>query len=273
MLRRVAKNNNGKALKVDSGNLLFKRSGGYRDDSPEAIQAAAIGEVYTRLGYDAVAVGADDLSAGVGFLLNMRDEGLNLVSANIYDDEGNHIFAPYQERVIGRLKIGILGITGPRSQDTLQYRISDPGEALKQLIPTLEKEFDLIVLLSPLPVHATTALVEQFPAIRVGISADKTKGNFGPQKVGDGLIVQTANRGQYLGALSISYQNGGPWRPDPSRLKNSNDHQQKPYSGDGQFSSYRGDFLPLVQTGRGDAQIDYIVDQAKRRIKNPAAAK
>lgn len=273
MLRRVSKNSNGKALSVDSGNLLFKRSGSYRDDSPEAIQAAAIGEVYTRLGYDAVAVGADDLSAGLGFLLSMRDEGLNFVSANIYDDQGNYIFAPYQERVIGRLKLGLLGITGPRSQDSPQYRIGDPGEALKQLMPTLEKEFDLIVLLSTLPVHATTAFVEQFPAIRIGISADKTKGNFGPQKAGDSLIVQTANRGQYLGALSISYQDGGPWRPVPSSVGKSNDQPQKPHSSNEQFSTYRGDFLPLVQTGRGDAQIDNIVDQAKRRIKNPAAAK
>ncbi len=265
-LRHISKNSAGRVLKVDSGNLFFKRDGRYAEGSPEAIQAAAVASVYTMFDYDAVAVGADDLAAGLGFLLGASDSGLPLVSANLHDQQGNLIFMPYLERTLGSLKIAITGITGPRTPVAADYHIAEPVEALGLLIPALEAEFDLIVLLSSLPVQATADILEKFPGIRIGISADKTKGNFGPEAAGKAIIVQTANRGQYLGALTIIYQ-GGPWRPSLNRAQQAQKEAELSAAGDNRFSTYRVDFLKMEQTGRSDAQVGYIIDQAKRQIR------
>lgn len=257
---------------IDSGNLFFKRSGAYAEGSPEAIQAEAVAKIYTLLDYDAVAVSADDLSAGISFLHAAREHGLNLVSANLYDGQQRHIFKPYQKRTAGSLDIAIVGITEARRQEAADYRIGDPIEALDRLIPQLEDDADLIVLLSSLSVQETKALVERFPAVRIGIAADKSKGNVGPVAAGNGLIVQTTGRGQYLGALTMGYR-GGPWRPASAHVKQAKQTENKPQipaADESQFSTYRVDFLPIKQTGRTDARIRAIIDQTKRQIREKA---
>lgn len=114
-------------------------------------------------------------------------------------------------------------------------------------------------------------MVERFPAIRVSISADQAKGNVGPITAGNGVIVQTAGRGQYLGALTIAY-NGGPWRPAATRAEMTVTAEQGeiPDRVDHRSSTYRCDFLQIKQTGRSDPRIRSIIDQAKRRIREQA---
>ncbi len=260
-LRRISEENEGRTLKIDSGNLFFKNGGSYHDNAPETIQAGAIAEIYTALDYDAVAVGADDLSAGIDFLRTARDNGLNLLSANIYDGKGRHIFRPYRKRAVGSLTIAIVGITGPRLTAAADYHIGDPVAELTRLVSELEEESDLIVLLSSLNVQETIALVEPFPAIRIGISADRSKGNVGPVTAGKGFIVQTGGRGQYLGSLKIVY-NGGPWRPASVPAQ-----QDLLAAAESRFSTYRCDFLKVQQSGGSDAQIRSIIDQSKRQIR------
>jgi 2',3'-cyclic-nucleotide 2'-phosphodiesterase (5'-nucleotidase family) len=271
-LRQMTENTEGRAVRVDSGNLFFKRGSTYADLAPETIQAEAIAKIYTALDYDAVAVGADDLSAGIGFLRAAQENGLNLVSANLYDEQQRVIFKPYQKRTVDSFEIAIVGITGPAGPEAPDYHIGDPIEALDRLMPKLKDDSDMIVLLSPLSVQETTALVERFPALRIAISADKTKANVSPVMAGNGLIVQTAGRGQYLGVLTIGYH-GGPWRPASARAEQAKQAQKQPAmpaTNDDQFSTYRCDYLKMKQTGRSDAQIRSIIDQAKRKIREIA---
>lgn len=310
-LRQISRNSRGKVINVDSGNVLFSSSGSFLPDSAEAIAARAIAEVYAQIGYDAVGIGAKDLAAGLGILQAAYDHGVNWTSANLYDSNGVRLYKPYQEKTVDGLTIAIVGITGPVSAENAEYRISDPVEELAALMPSLEQEFDMLLLLSTLPMKKNLALARQFPQIDIIVGADNSRGNVAPVLAGNALVTQTANRGQYLGALTVKF-NDEPWEKPLSAQQNNLAKQLKSLnlqinrlgpsmaglpekSGDMKkleaqrtqvqkklddlnrnirsgttgdaFSTYRCDFLKLQQTGRTDAQIEYIVERAQKQIK------
>lgn len=101
-------------LIVDSGDLFIEK-----EEIPESTIASRnlkvniIGQVYKKIGIDALNIGERDLVLGVDFLKDM-EERLNLpfISANLTDVENNLLFKPYVIKVLGGKKFGIFGIVG-----------------------------------------------------------------------------------------------------------------------------------------------------------------
>ena len=215
-LRHLVSNGSGNLVKVDSGNLLFSRSGQFGPDSAEAVTARALAQSYSLLGYHAVGIGARDLSAGLEILYQSTELGLKWTSANLYDTGGDRLFEPYQQTEVNGVRIAMVGITGPGSSSTSGYRIADPGQELTALLPRLERSVDLILLLSTLSLRENVALAEQFPQIDIIIGADTSTGNLKPVLAGSALVTQTANRGQYVGLLRVGFIPGQPWIISPT---------------------------------------------------------
>ena len=209
-LNKIRKTTEGLLINVDAGNFLFKRTGQYRSESKEIITAKAIAEIYSLLGFDAVAVGGNDLSGGISLLLETVTLGVPWTSANIFDSEGKPVFEPFRRRQIGDLSIAIVGISDPESVVSTDLVIRKGADVLVELLPELEDSNDMILLLAAMPLSATVELVSQFPQIDIAIAADNGQGNVAPFLSGTSLVTQTGNRGRYQGVLSVSWY-GKPW--------------------------------------------------------------
>ena len=95
-------------LILDAGNLLFKQerlSAGLLMQAK--ITAAGIIDSYNQMGYDAVAVGRDDLAAGLKFLQDESAESkFTWVSANLVSkSDAKPLFSPSLIRKIGNLSV------------------------------------------------------------------------------------------------------------------------------------------------------------------------
>lgn len=66
-------------------------------------------------------------------------------------------------------------------------------------------------MLASMGIKEAAELAQQFPGVNIVISADKARSNITPSVFGSALVTQTANRGRYLGLLTIAW-NGGPWQ-------------------------------------------------------------
>ena len=212
-LSNIRKNNGGRVIGVDAGNLLFPRKGHYFPDSAEFINATAVAEIYSLLELDAVAVGVNDLSGGLDFLQETENRGLPWVSANLYSNDGTPAFPPYISKTLDGLSVAIVGITGPSNSG--DFIIKDGAEVIADLLPALAQVTDLIVLLSAMPIADTVSLVEQFSHVNVAIAADNSKDNIPPFLSGTALVTQTANRGRYQGVMSVNW-NGNPLGISPT---------------------------------------------------------
>ena len=223
-INRIWRNTKGRLVSVDSGNLLFKRKGQFSSESTEVITAGAISEIYSRLSYDAVGIGHNDLSGGLDLLIQTKDKGVPWTSANLYNTEEKRIFEPYRSKKIDNLSIAIVGMTGPSALEANDFIIRDAASELAILLPELENSFDLILLLASMSLADTVELVERFSQIDIAIAADNGKDNIAPLLSGSALVTQTGNRGRYLGVLSVTW-NGSPWAK--SRTVQLTDHRKQ----------------------------------------------
>ena len=120
----------GRDIVVDAGNSLFAKNGRFKPESAEQINARAVAEVYLLLGFDALAVGGGDLSAGLELLRETADQGLPWISANLYDSNDKPVFAPFIVKEIDNLSVAIVGITGPEPMQSGDFVIKDGASVL-----------------------------------------------------------------------------------------------------------------------------------------------
>ena len=98
-------------LLVDSGNLLFKRKIVAKGINQERLTAATILDVYTDIGYDAVAVGPHDLAGGLTLLQESKASGFPWLSANIVGKNGQLLFKSIIKKQIQGRNIAITAVS------------------------------------------------------------------------------------------------------------------------------------------------------------------
>ncbi len=209
VVSQVWNNAEGRVIGVDAGNLLFAKPGRFTVNEPQLITAQAVAEIYLLLGLDALAVGSDDLAAGLEFVKKSEALGLPWISANLLNSEGQTAFAPFVVKEIDDLSVAIVGITGEPMVEPIDFVIKDGTAVLAELLPELENEHDLIVLLAALKIPEVVELVEKFSQIDIAVAADNSRNNVVPFFSGTTLITQTGTRGRYQGILTIDW-NGNP---------------------------------------------------------------
>ena len=221
-------------LSVDAGNL-------FTDDRFGANQLPA--EVMTKnkwvvKGYGDFRIDAANISyvdlPYLGELL--KSDGFNkrvdefpfiqkLISANIHPMSDQHRdLTPYVIREVTlkrgapgkKLKIGIVGFsepkpTGPNASETVYagFRIDDPFEAAKKVLPELKQKVDFVVALAYMDMGSAQRLATENPEIDSLIGARQTTTMDGPQHFNRATITYAYNQTKYLGELRLYIRGDG----------------------------------------------------------------
>lgn len=205
-------------MTLDGGNLLFKQERLSPGLLPQAkITAAGIIESYNLMHYDAVAVGTNDLAAGLAFLQDEapRPEFAWLSANLVRKSDLKPLFAASLVRPVGSLSVGIIGLTGSegsiRFQDNEDAVLLPWQKTLPDIVADLAARCDLLILLSNYRPDQNQAIAETFPDIHIIIQSAPRSGNMAPQLNNKSLMAQTGKQGKYLGWMFVNWQMSKTW--------------------------------------------------------------
>lgn len=200
-------------------------------------QGQALVEIWKAIGFDAVCLGNHEFDYGIkGASAYVEGEPFPVLSANLfYRSNGQPFAKPYAIVERNGVRIGVIGVfgvdavpsTGPAIWKTLEAR--DPVPILRDLVPTLRKKVDLIVVLahqgetgpmqSDAEAHpevqrdfeADKALVAAVPGIDVFVGGHAHRGIEVPwvSPSTGAIVVQTYGRGTTLGVLHLALDDHG----------------------------------------------------------------
>jgi 2',3'-cyclic-nucleotide 2'-phosphodiesterase (5'-nucleotidase family) len=148
-----------------------------------------------------------------------------LVSANIQPVDDQHkAIAPYviheitlKRGVPGKtLKIGVVGFTeakplmGVETQSLYAgYRIDDPFEAAKKILPELKQKADFIIALAYMPQDKAQRLATENSEIDTVIGARQVNSQDGPQHFNRATITYAYNQTKFLGEMRVYLKGDG----------------------------------------------------------------
>jgi len=148
-----------------------------------------------------------------------------LISANIQPTDDQHRSpVPYVIREIAlkrgdpgqKLRIGIVGFTEgkPTSQTEYQdvyagYRVSDPFEAAKKVLPELKQKSDFIIALAYMSLDRAQRLATENSEIDTIVGARQTSTMDEPQHFNRASITYAYNQTKYLGELRVYVKGDG----------------------------------------------------------------
>lgn len=221
LARRVAavkkiRSENTPSLVLDSGDLFFSPQANL---NPEwALKKALLfGRAYRRMGAAAMNVGDMDLLLGLDFLKKESSQGLPLISSNLIDPSiKKPIFRPYVIREIAGVRLAFLGLLSPdlnpqiaSAIKTAQARvlIEDPVKIVQEILPRLQGQADIVVLLSDLGVIRDQMLARSVRGILFILGGPEGRPMQIGNQVGQTFIFQSSSKGMYLGKLRITLEN------------------------------------------------------------------
>ena len=193
---------NSPALRLDAGNDLFQRPASAQPRELAAAQGMM--GIYVAMDYDAVAVGANDLAAGVSLL--RENAKMPWLSANLRDEQGKSLFPASVVLTRGDLRIGVIGLTGAVPVQQTGLRADDWRPCLNEAIKALRSNCHLLVALSNLSAADNAEMAKNYPDIDLIITADVAHGNISPRPEQKPWLVQTMAQGKALGVLTLSSQ-------------------------------------------------------------------
>lgn len=184
------------------GRVFGARNAVYQERGKFALEAMA------EIGVDVVNLTTIDLmNMGEDYLReNFAKYKIPLVSANLRATSGDVFWQPYIIKKIKGVKIGITGITPSGTAPTGNERrivADDPVTALRELVPTLRKKAELVVVLSYVGLDKTKNIAMIVPGIDVLIAGGSGAKLDRPLKLNDAIIAKTGDRGQELGQMLI----------------------------------------------------------------------
>ncbi len=199
---------------VDAGDLFFEEA-----EIPEStlesekLKAKVIGQLYKNIGCDAINVGERDLVLGVDFLKEMEETlGLPFVSANLTDANNALLFEPYVIKEVNEKKIGIFGVIGDTSQVTRALEditggaviAQDTLKAAESVVKELNGKVDFIIALTHQGVGRDWVIARRVKGIDLVVGGHDKQKIAEAYEAGDAFIVQSGEKGQYLGVVQIT---------------------------------------------------------------------
>ena len=186
-----------------------------------------------QMGYAAMNLGVIDFSLGIDFLKKVTSQTtIPLVTSNlVYKESGLPFGKKYVIASTGDVKVGILGIMPADTFENLPtvltrdaLEIIAPEKTLKDLIPQVKNEADIIVLLSQCGLEATNFLIDNLDGIDLAIIGGVKKGELAGKKgpCGGGsdgeeplradkkaLIMLVGRQGESLGSVLFTIDAAG----------------------------------------------------------------
>jgi 2',3'-cyclic-nucleotide 2'-phosphodiesterase (5'-nucleotidase family) len=233
LARRAALVKNARAqghavLVVDSGDLFFGPPATATDHKKALAKAQLISRAYAHMGVVAVTVGGGDLVHGLAFLQQEGGRGLPLLSANLVDPlQKKPIFPPYIIQEVSGLRIAFFGLTNPNlppppQGKRLEMATQDLVESAQKVVGELKGWVDLIILLSDLGWDQDVRIAKACPGIHFILGGHDGGATRWPQQEGETFIVQSYQKGMYVGRLDLTFEKpSSPFQDEgkPDRLQ------------------------------------------------------
>ncbi len=177
-------------------------------------------KVLEAAGYDYMTLGNHDFNYGQERLLQLRDlSNVEMISANVFKENGESLFTPYVIKEIGGLNVGIFGLTTPETSyktspdNVVGIKFDDSIEISKKMVEELKDKTDVIIALAHIGLDESSVITskqiaESVEGIDVIIDGHSHTILEDGLLVNNTLIAQTGNYGQNLGIVTIDIQNG-----------------------------------------------------------------
>jgi 2',3'-cyclic-nucleotide 2'-phosphodiesterase (5'-nucleotidase family) len=182
---------------------------------------ASVAQAMSMIGYDAQAIGNHDLDWGQGEIAKRQAEaGFPFLAANLVEAATGKTPAyakPYIVKDLGITKVGVIGLTYPSSSIIKASSVKGlrflPGiESVRKYLPEVQKQADVIVVLSHLGIEGGTArigggdtgLAEAIPAIDIIIGGHDHIAFRTGRVVGKTKIFQTGAYADNLGRVEVT---------------------------------------------------------------------
>jgi 2',3'-cyclic-nucleotide 2'-phosphodiesterase (5'-nucleotidase family) len=235
-------------LVVDSGNFMSRNP---RDRFP-SIRAEHVHRALSVIDYDALNVAGAEMAGGEHFAAFLRSEpDAPLVSLNVAPADGGPAPWPaYRILPAGNLRVALVGLAawpGGRSPAS-PYAVASPEARLRERLPEIRKQADVIVLLSHVGWEATRALAKEFPAIDLAISGYDAYPDFEPETIGRTRLVKNAAGGGLLGVVRL-------WVDESRRVRRSESQMlllEEKHPPDPDFARLESDFRARIAAARAE---------------------
>jgi len=196
-------------LLVDGGNALW-------GDRPLAIETEGkiVIEAMNLMGYDAMAIGDQDLQWGAEVLRQrMADADFPMLSANLQLAGEDTLFStPYILRQVGGHTVALIGLTWDEVRlPSEEFVLLDAEEALRTYVAEVSPQADIIIVLSNMGHEGDLGLAAKVPGIdlfvgsRSRIALPQAMRDF----TNDTLVVQAGSLGQWFGRIKLHFDASG----------------------------------------------------------------
>ena len=171
--------------------------------------------VMNMLGYDAMALGPQDLSLGLGVLQQrMAEAKFAVLSANaIISATGELLAKPYVIREFGGRKVAVVGLSG--SGGTAEIAVRDPQKTVQTIVAQLASQADIVILLS----HAGESMDQKIADAVPGIALIVSSGPFAlampwrSEKTGTFIVhadeAAPGHAGRRIGISTLAFEPSG----------------------------------------------------------------
>ncbi|RUL87695.1 multiheme c-type cytochrome [Tautonia sociabilis] len=203
---------------LDLGSLISDPAASRGGPEQERIKLGIGLEALARLGYQAMALGAEDLEVGiseyVGQHFNVPDAP-PVVVTNATPVEGfEELFRPRVTVEAGPLTVGVLAVVDPEAIASLGdpefelflSELRDPIEAARDALPELEAESDVQVVLVQGPSDLARSVAEAMPEVEVVVGRSEFDSfPMKPELFHDGgtTLVLVGKKGQQVGLVDL----------------------------------------------------------------------
>lgn len=187
-----------------AGGIYDSYTEGRRGDSSRtAVMITAMGT----MGYDAVAIGDDDLQWDAQWLMGRsKKASLPLVSANSFTDDGKRVAEPYRIIKKGGMRIGVTAVTSRERLFPLAkgVKVIDPVTALKAIWTEMASQSEMQIILSHLGQAETFALADSFQQCALIVNGHRKSDKQVLSRRGVVPILQFGFQGKSLSGISVT---------------------------------------------------------------------
>jgi hypothetical protein len=168
---------------------------------------------YEQMGYHAVNAGHREASLGRDGLVKLKAAFANLLSANLVDEQGQPVLAPYRiVDLADGTKVGLLGILDDKLAGTgpgKGLKIIPPHDAIGRYLPEVKRQAGFIVLLAFADEEKMKELAERFFELDVIVGGKVMQASATPFVVNKSLITFITDKGKAVGRLDLRTEPGG----------------------------------------------------------------
>ena len=169
------------------------------------------------LGFDAAVIGNHELDCGRRWLqMRMEQARYPVLSANVMrrnlpdidGSTGTPLAKPYVVVTKGNVRVGIIGLTTTEYIMSTQVQVKDPLPILRELVPEVSKQCDVLVVLSHAGYDKDLEMARDVPGIDLIVGGHTHTLVPVPVVVGSTLVVQDGQFAEQVGILELTITDG-----------------------------------------------------------------